>query len=113
MSRCKRFIVLQAILQDPDVTDKGSNFEAVRHFFGNGLVSADAAKAKRERKALNPGFNRQLFHGFLEVFNNESRRLVDILSAKFKDPCSPKSIKDELFKCTLEIVFRKCIFVRS
>ncbi|XP_047512614.1 cytochrome P450 4V2-like isoform X1 [Pieris napi] len=45
-------------------------------FVGNGLLFSPVSVWKEHRKLINPTFNQQVLDGFMEIFNLQSRRLV-------------------------------------
>ncbi|OXA58707.1 Cytochrome P450 4C1 [Folsomia candida] len=98
----------ETLLHNADLYEKGDDNWAVKEFLGNGLVTGSGLKVRHERKLLNPGFNRQLFDGFLDVFNKESRKLLEILDNKFKNlqQTSHMNIHPDILRCSLEIVFQ-------
>ncbi|XP_048486596.1 cytochrome P450 4C1 isoform X1 [Plutella xylostella] len=75
------------ILMDPDIAfsflnscvKKSYVYSFGSAWIGEGLVSAMPATWRRHRKLLNPSFNLQVLHGFLDIFNRQSARLVDKL----------------------------------
>lgn len=69
-------LYLQTLLHNADLYEKGDDNWAVKEFLGNGLVTGSGLKVRHERKLLNPGFNRQLFDGFLDVFNKGNCILI-------------------------------------
>ncbi|XP_013165751.1 PREDICTED: cytochrome P450 4V2-like [Papilio xuthus] len=72
------------VLTDPDdcltvanaCLEKDILYGSARACFGNGLVTATANVWKDQRKLLNPKFNLNYLHSFLDVFNKQAKILV-------------------------------------
>ncbi|CAG4961429.1 unnamed protein product [Parnassius apollo] len=57
--------------------EKGLLYNFLKPWLGEGLLTAPLAKWKTHRKLLNTAFNQQVLDGFLDVFNIQSRRLLE------------------------------------
>ncbi|CAG4961426.1 unnamed protein product [Parnassius apollo] len=57
--------------------EKGILYDFAKPWLGEGLLTAPLAKWKTHRKLLNTAFNQQVLDGFLDVFNIQSRRLLE------------------------------------
>jgi len=70
-----------------------------------------AKKWKKDRKALNPGFGFQYFDGFLNIFNEQSEIMVDILESEVAH--NDTNLLPFITRCTLDSVFSKAIIHQS
>lgn len=61
---------------------------------------------KRDRKALHYAFNRQLFDGFIKIFDNESKTLLKNLHAKFEKSSKPQNLYLDFLTAALDMVYR-------
>ncbi|XP_075986349.1 uncharacterized protein LOC142983399 [Anticarsia gemmatalis] len=62
--------------------DKSYIHDFSKEWVGNGLLTADVVTWKKNRKLFGPAFTQRAIHRFLDVFNNQSRRLVDRLATE-------------------------------
>ncbi|CAH2217755.1 jg27078 [Pararge aegeria aegeria] len=78
------------VVTDPEDFLKISNtclqkdhiYEFFKAWLGNGLATSSVPVWKIHRKLLNPAFSPTVLHGFLDVFNGQSRRLVKDLEVE-------------------------------
>ncbi|XP_063629973.1 uncharacterized protein LOC134801364 [Cydia splendana] len=81
-----RFIVIN----DPDdaftvlnsCLKKSYFYNVVFGWFGDGLLTSDVSKWKRNRKLLNPTFSQHVLDGFLDVFNRQAALLAQDMEPK-------------------------------
>ncbi|XP_065205839.1 cytochrome P450 4g15-like [Planococcus citri] len=59
---------------------KGEGYAFFKDFLGEGLITANGGKWKKNRRLLNPAFNPHLLHKyFLDTFHDENDRLIKAL----------------------------------
>jgi cytochrome P450 len=108
--------------------EKGDNYVAFHRVLGQGLITADGKfdvvyyflhlkiivlskadlfeigkKWKRDRKILNPAFGYQYFEGFLKIFNEQSRTMVEVLGDE--SFTQGQNLLPYITRCTLDSVF--------
>uniref|UniRef100_A0A2A4IV96 Cytochrome P450 n=1 Tax=Heliothis virescens TaxID=7102 RepID=A0A2A4IV96_HELVI len=54
-------------------------FDLIKPWLGDGLVTSPVDIWKRHRKLLNPAFSLPVIHGFLGIFNSQSRKLLEAM----------------------------------
>ncbi|XP_049880753.1 cytochrome P450 4C1-like [Pectinophora gossypiella] len=67
--------------------EKDVVYEVAKPWLGQGLVTASSHVWRRHRKLVNPAFSQPVLDGYLSVFNEQSRRLVQALAAKSDTGC--------------------------
>ncbi|XP_021203627.1 cytochrome P450 4V2 isoform X1 [Bombyx mori] len=60
---------------------KGFFYDFSNAYIGNGILCAKLPLWKQQRKALNPAFKQQILNNFMDIFNNQGRRLIMQLAA--------------------------------
>ncbi|CAG5014227.1 unnamed protein product [Parnassius apollo] len=78
------------VLTDPDdcmtvansCLEKGFLYDFAKPWLGEGLLTAPLKKWKYHRKLLNTAFNQQVLDGFQDVFNIQSRLLLEQFSVE-------------------------------
>ncbi|XP_036328213.1 probable cytochrome P450 4ac1 [Rhagoletis pomonella] len=73
---------VQEVLQSQTLIAKGIIYELVRPFLGDGLLVSTGDHWHSRRKLLTPAFHFNILQNFLEVFTNESTKLVKLLQSK-------------------------------
>ncbi|XP_069963685.1 probable cytochrome P450 4ac1 [Bactrocera oleae] len=73
---------VQEVFQSQSLTTKGVVYELVRPFLGEGLLVSSEQHWHDRRKLLTPAFHFNILQSFIEVFKNETLKLVNLLSAK-------------------------------
>ncbi|XP_049871286.1 cytochrome P450 4C1-like [Pectinophora gossypiella] len=76
------------VITDPDAIlnvmnvalDKGVFYRFWDRWLGDGAVVASAEVWKPHRKLLNPMFNQHILEDYLQIFNSQARRIVELLS---------------------------------
>ncbi|XP_069363020.1 cytochrome P450 4V2-like isoform X2 [Maniola hyperantus] len=62
--------------------EKDGFYNFGKPWFGDGLITADVQTWKVHRKLLNPAFNQSILDGFMDVLNEQARRLVKNLEVE-------------------------------
>nr|ADC44464.3 cytochrome P450 family 4 [Bactrocera dorsalis] len=73
---------VQEVFQSQTLNTKGLLYDLVRPFLGEGLLVSSDQQWHDRRKLLTPAFHFNILQSFIEVFKNETLKLVDLLSAK-------------------------------
>ncbi|XP_053682550.1 cytochrome P450 4c3-like [Sabethes cyaneus] len=84
--------VVERILSSSVNIEKGRDYNFLRPWLGDGLLTCPASKWYRRRKVLNPTFNYKMLSDFLEIFNQQSRTMIRILEKEVGN--------EEGFDCT-------------
>ncbi|XP_039433166.1 cytochrome P450 4c3-like [Culex pipiens pallens] len=74
-----RAAVVERILSSSVNIEKGRDYDFLRPWLGDGLLTAPAAKWYHRRKALNPTFNYKMLSDFLGVFNKQAAVMARML----------------------------------
>lgn len=90
--------------------DKSNIYDYFKPWLGDGLFSASGEVWKRHRKFLNPAFNQQVLNSFIDIFNVQSRGLVDDLENEVGK--SSFNHMKFLIKTTLETVYQTVIAIK-
>ncbi|PZC78319.1 hypothetical protein B5X24_HaOG200044 [Helicoverpa armigera] len=69
---------------------KHYSFDLIKTWLGDGLVTAPVDIWKRHRKLLSPAFSLPVIHGFLGIFNSQSRKLLEAI-----EPQAGKGLFDQ------------------
>ncbi|XP_058811489.1 cytochrome P450 4c3-like [Topomyia yanbarensis] len=83
---------VERILNSSVNIEKGRDYDFLRPWLGDGLLTAPAAKWYHRRKALNPTFSYKMLTEFLEIFNQQATTMVRILEKELGN--------DRGFDCT-------------
>ncbi|XP_055525078.1 cytochrome P450 4c3-like [Wyeomyia smithii] len=84
--------VVERILSSSVNIEKGRDYDFLRPWLGDGLLTCPASKWYRRRKVLSPTFNYKMLSDFLAVFNQQSQTMVRILEKEVD--------REEGFDCT-------------
>ncbi|XP_065090057.1 cytochrome P450 4c3-like [Ochlerotatus camptorhynchus] len=68
--------IVERILSSSTNIEKGRDYDFLRPWLGNGLLTCPGSKWYKRRKTLNPTFNYRMLSNFLEVFNRQARTMV-------------------------------------
>lgn len=74
------------ILNDARFFKKSEDYDLIRPWFMNGLVTQnDPIKYKKDRKLLTPAFHFKILEDFLAIFDDQVSTLIQILEDKHGD----------------------------
>ncbi|XP_057376934.1 cytochrome P450 4C1-like [Daphnia carinata] len=98
--------LLESILKSQKLLDKGETYRFFSPWLGDGLLLSTGAKWKMRRRLLTPAFHFQILNSFIDVFNNESQILCDLLDKRIGngDEIAELNIYPFIANCTLDIV---------
>ncbi|KAL3285471.1 hypothetical protein HHI36_000003 [Cryptolaemus montrouzieri] len=89
---------------------KGKNYEFVRSFLGDGLITGHGEQWQRHRKLITPAFHFKILDGFQDIFSEKSQMLVEELQpladGKFFD------IYSHITHCALDIICETAMGVK-
>ncbi|CAG4964125.1 unnamed protein product [Parnassius apollo] len=99
------------VLTDPDdfmtvansCLGKGFLYDFAKPWLGEGLLTAPLTKWKTHRKLLNTAFNQQVLDGFLDLFNIQSRLLLEQFS--MEEGKGPFDHEKYIMRNSLETIF--------
>jgi cytochrome P450 len=94
---------LEKLLSSKQHIEKGGDYDFIKPWLGLGLLTAIGEKWSVKRKMLTPSFHFKILDQFIDVFNEQSLKLVKILKAEI-----PKGkvfdISPYVKRCTLDII---------
>ncbi|CAO1419719.1 unnamed protein product [Diamesa serratosioi] len=93
---------VEPILCSPKHIDKSSDYDYLRPWLGTGLLTSFGSKWHSRRKILTPAFHFKILEDFIDIFNEQSARMVKKLVIEVnKDSFN---IFPYVTLCTLDIV---------
>lgn len=93
---------IEVILSSPSHITKSLDYNLLRAWLGNGLLTSAGNKWHAHRKFLTPAFHFKILEEYLKVFNFNSQILVRKLGAQVGEPCV--DITSHVTMCTLDII---------
>ncbi|XP_067623453.1 probable cytochrome P450 4ac1 [Eurosta solidaginis] len=75
---------VEEVFQSQTLIKKGVIYELVRPFLGDGLLVSSDQLWHNRRKLLTPAFHFNILQSFIEVFKNESSKLVRLLHSQLE-----------------------------
>ena len=72
----------EAILRSQDMLTKSSLYWFLHEWLGTGLLTSSGKKWKSRRRAITPSFHFGILKGFVSIFEEHSKRLVEKLKLK-------------------------------
>ncbi|XP_063239702.1 cytochrome P450 4C1-like [Bacillus rossius redtenbacheri] len=93
---------LQIVLNKSACLSKPRPYKVVELYFGYSLTTADPTDWKRFHRIITPAFGLPTLKSFIPVFNEKSRKLVDVL--REHEDGQPFDILEHMTLCTLDIV---------
>lgn len=84
---------------------KGSGFEVVKMLLGNGIIVSDGPFWRRQRRMVQPAFNRQVIARLAEQMKEANRRLFETWNAQV-DSGAEINITEATNELALEIILR-------
>jgi len=87
------------------LTDKANEYDFLKPWLGEGLVTSNRNKWKMRRKILTPAFHFRILNDFLPIMNEHANVLVGKLKlVTEKSQSSPIDIVKHLTLCTLDVI---------
>ena len=71
----------EAVLSSKDEIEKGADYDPIRSWLGDGLLTSSGTKWRRRRKLITPAFHFGILGTFLETMNEHASTLTDRLAA--------------------------------
>ncbi|XP_046828219.1 cytochrome P450 4C1-like isoform X3 [Vespa crabro] len=93
---------IKTVLKSPNIIDKSKEYEKMKPFLGNGLITAPASLWDSHRKVLNKMFLMKNIKSYMDVFINHSIALMEKLETFVGEELD---IFDYAFRCTLNIIY--------
>jgi len=85
---------------------KGPSYHFIQPWLGTGLLTSTGTKWRTRRHLITPSFHFDVLKGFVEVFREQARVLVDVVLSKHADTDSDESV--DVFPivtcCALDII---------
>ena len=99
----------EPILNSTKYLEKGEEYVYLHDWLGLGLLTSSGAKWKTRRRLLTPAFHFSILTEFMDIFNEQSRVLVDKLRQRV-----PKAddVFDVITKCTLDIICESAMGIK-
>ncbi|CAO4380531.1 unnamed protein product [Caenorhabditis nigoni] len=91
------------ILESSTEMNKGDDYSFLVPWLGGGLLMAQGEKWKNHRKMLTPAFHFAKLEGYLDVFNQESKILIDCIE-KAMETQETIDLFPFFKRCTLDII---------
>ncbi|XP_062545704.1 cytochrome P450 4c3-like [Armigeres subalbatus] len=76
---------VERILAGSINVEKGRDYEFLRPWLGDGLLTCPGSRWHKRRKALNPTFNYKMLSDFLEVFNRQAQTMVRVMGKELRN----------------------------
>ncbi|KAK8737973.1 hypothetical protein OTU49_004329, partial [Cherax quadricarinatus] len=92
----------EVILSSQKHLDKSRDYNFLHPWLGTGLLTSTGSKWHSRRKLLTPAFHFKILEDFVEVFNNQSNKMVQKLQQKADG--KPFDIFPFVTLCTLDII---------
>nr|AUB85738.1 CYP4V28 [Penaeus japonicus] len=92
----------EAILASQRHIDKGTNYNFLRDWLGDGLLTATGSKWHSRRKLLTPAFHFKILEDFLDVFNTQSTTMIKQLQEKADG--KPFDMFPYITRCALDVI---------
>ncbi|XP_069937623.1 cytochrome P450 4c3 [Cherax quadricarinatus] len=92
----------EVILSSQKHLDKSRDYNFLHPWLGSGLLTSTGSKWHSRRKLLTPAFHFKILEDFVEVFNNQSNKMVQKLQQKADG--KPFDIFPFVTLCTLDII---------
>uniref|UniRef100_A0A182VX83 Uncharacterized protein n=1 Tax=Anopheles minimus TaxID=112268 RepID=A0A182VX83_9DIPT len=70
---------IEELLSSPKYIDKSSEYDFIRPWLGEGLLTSRGRKWQTHRKTITPTFHFKILEQFVEIFDQQSNTFVDIL----------------------------------
>ncbi|XP_015600585.1 cytochrome P450 4C1 [Cephus cinctus] len=94
---------IEKVLNSQQACYKGRVYRFLHPFIGNGLISGDGNMWRRHRKLLTYTMTQKVLHGFVNIFDRHSRKLMDKLESQ-ADGGYDFDIFPYIEACTIDIV---------
>lgn len=92
---------LETILSSQTFIEKPLAYDIFKPWLRDSLLTSRGDKWRTRRKALTPSFHFQILEDFMDVFNEQSRILINKLN---KHGCNPINIEPEMSKFTIDVL---------
>ncbi|KAI6192220.1 hypothetical protein M3Y97_00313600 [Aphelenchoides bicaudatus] len=94
---------VKEVLESQEVIAKGTEYNILKFWLGNGLLISSGEKWRRRRKLLTPAFHFNILKKFQQVHDNEGKILVKQLE-QFAGTNKPFDAYPFLKRCALDII---------
>ncbi|KAF1750441.1 hypothetical protein GCK72_016991 [Caenorhabditis remanei] len=91
------------ILESTTEIHKGESYDFFGPWIGGGLLVSVGERWKNHRKLITPSFHFAKLEGYFDVFNQESKILVDCLE-KFSENGETVNLHPYINRCTLDVI---------
>ncbi|XP_074600599.1 cytochrome P450 4c3-like [Brevipalpus obovatus] len=96
---------VETILTSTVLTDKANEYDFLKPWLGEGLVTSNRNKWKMRRKILTPAFHFRILNDFLPIINEHANVLVEKLKMIIEESqSSPIDIVQPMTLCTLDVI---------
>lgn len=100
-------LLVEEILSSQKFIDKGSDYDMLMPWLGEGLLTASGNKWRKRRRLLTPAFHFQILDNFFDTFNKSANILCQQLGASQSDDSligKEIDVFPYLKRCTLDII---------
>uniref|UniRef100_A0A0N4Z4B5 Cytochrome P450 n=1 Tax=Parastrongyloides trichosuri TaxID=131310 RepID=A0A0N4Z4B5_PARTI len=84
--------------------DKGADYDMLKEWLNEGLVTSGGDKWKANRKLITPSFHFGMLKNYFGVFNREGKIFVDDVISKFADTKEELNIITHAKRTTLDVI---------
>ncbi|RWS15882.1 cytochrome P450 4c3-like protein, partial [Dinothrombium tinctorium] len=95
----------QEILRNQDFINKSFEYNYLKPWLGDGLITSNGAVWKTKRKLLSPSFHSKILEDYISVINEETKIFNQILSTHSDKECF--DIRPLITNLTLDIISGK------
>ncbi|PSN35347.1 Cytochrome P450 4c21 [Blattella germanica] len=94
--------LLEVVLRNTNLIDKGVVYKLFNSWLGNGLLTSTGSKWHHQRKIITPTFHFSILDGFVVIFAEKAKILVEKLKKEIGGPGF--NIRQYVSKCALDII---------
>ncbi|CAH1183092.1 unnamed protein product [Phaedon cochleariae] len=95
---------LQFVLTSMNILDKSTEYNFLHKWLGMGLLNAREQRWKKSRKMLTPAFHFSILEQFVDVFDNNSSIMCELLQKEAINSEHVLNIFPYVAMCTLDII---------
>ena len=99
---------IEAVLSKSSLIDKSVDYDILKKWLGNSLLTSSGNEWRQRRKILTPTFHFKILEDFIPLINEHSIVLCNKLIAKSDD----EDISSYLSSCTLDIIMETAMGVK-
>ncbi|XP_049530224.1 cytochrome P450 4d1-like [Anopheles darlingi] len=94
---------IEVVLSSPKYIDKSTEYDFIRPWLGEGLLTSAGRKWHTHRKVITPTFHFKILEQFVEIFDRQSTTFVQMLRP-FADSGKSFDIFPQVTLCALDVI---------